>query len=144
MKAADIMVSYALALAMFAVALPAGSIGYAPMPIQEQQVGNVTYLTGGAGRSEAAEMRAKAKDYLLELIFSQKLQGQREEFIADVKVQIEDEQQNKVLDIVSEGPFVLVNLPEGNYLVIVEFNGEVKQKKATIVVDKHQKIELIG
>jgi hypothetical protein len=143
MKAADILISYALAVVVFAIALPSGSMGYAPMSIQ-QQVGNVTYLTGGVGESDAAVMRAKAKDYLLELIFSQELQGQREEFIADAKVQIQDEQQNIVLDIVSGGPFVLVNLPEGNYLVIVEFNGEVRQKKATVAVGKHQKIELIG
>jgi hypothetical protein len=143
-KAADILVSYALAMLVFVIALSAGSMGYVPKSIKEQQVGKVAYLTGGVGRSEAAAMRAKAKDYLLELIFSQKLQGQREEFITDVKVKIEDEQQNVVLDIVPEGPFVLANLPEGSYLVVVEFNGEVKQKKAAIVADKHQKIELVG
>jgi hypothetical protein len=141
MKAAVIMGSFALVVAALAIAPPAGSVAYAPLPIQEQQVGKVTYLTGGVGRSEVAVMRANAKDYLLELIFSQKIQGQRDEFIADVKVQIQDEQENVVLDIVSEGPFLLANLPEGNYLVIVEFNGEVKQKKVTIAIDKHQKIE---
>jgi hypothetical protein len=141
MKATDIILAFALAAAVLGIAIPAGSVSYAPMPIQEQQVGNVTYLSGGVGRSEAAVMRANAKDYLLELIFTQKIQGQRDEFIADVKVKILDEQQNIVLEIPSEGPFLLANLPEGNYLVIAEYNSEVKQQKVTVVVDKHQKIE---
>jgi hypothetical protein len=46
-----------------------------------------------------------------------------------------------LLDIASEGPFFLANLPQGNYLVIAEFNSEVIQKKVTVVADKHQKIE---
>jgi hypothetical protein len=140
-KASDILVAFALAAAVLGVATPVGSVNYTSMPIQELRVGDITYLTGGVGRSEAAVMRANAKDYLLELIFTQKLQGQRDEFVADVKVQIQDEQQIVLLDIASEGPFFLANLPQGNYLVIAEFNSEVIQKKVTVVADKHQKIE---
>ncbi len=111
------------------------------LPMQEQQVGDVTYVTGGVGEAEAAVMRDMAKDYQLEITFLQKKPGQREEFLADVKVQIQDEQQNAVLDITTDGPFLLVNLPQGNYLVKAEYYGEVKSLVAHIVGDKHKKLE---
>lgn len=71
MKAADILVSYALVLLVFVIALPAGSMGHAPKSIKEQHVGKVAYLTSGVCRSEVAVVRVNAKDYLLELIPSQ-------------------------------------------------------------------------
>lgn len=79
----------------------------APMPIT---AGNVTYLTGGIGDSEAESIRAIAKNYPLEVVFVQKL-NQQEEFLAEVKVKIQDQQQNVILDITTEGPYLLANLP---------------------------------
>ncbi len=141
MKATDFLITLALGVTILGIALPVGSVNYAPMPIQEQRVGDVTYISGGVGRSEAAVMRGLAKDYSLEVSFTQKQSGQREEFLADVKVQILDEQQNNtLLDITTEGPFLLVDLPQGNYLVIAEHHGEVKQQKVSVDIDKHQKI----
>ena len=96
----------------------------APTPIT---VGNVTYLSGGVGDSEAEAIRAIAKSYALEVVFVQKLK-QREEFLASVKVKIQDHHHNLVLDINTEGPYLLANLPAGHYQVIAEHNGVVKQQ----------------
>ncbi|MGB7816322.1 MAG: carboxypeptidase-like regulatory domain-containing protein [Methylotenera sp.] len=141
MKAADYLITLALAATVLNIALPVGTLMSAPMRMQEQLVGNVIYITGGVGRSEAAVMRNFAKDYLLEVSFIQKQPGQREEFLADVKVQILDEQQNVVLDVTTDGPFLLANLPQGNYLVTAEHHGEAKQQKVNVDANKHQKIE---
>jgi hypothetical protein len=96
----------------------------APMPVTD---GSVTYLTGGIGDSEAESIRAIAKNYLLEVIFVQKFE-QKEEFLAEVKVKIQDRNQNLILDITTEGPYLLANLPKGHYQIIAEYNGNVKQQ----------------
>jgi hypothetical protein len=140
MKTAKILIAFALGVTVLGIALPAGSVSYVPLPIQEQQVGNVTYISGGVGEAEAAVMRNMAKDYLLEVSFMHKQPGQREEMLADIGVQIVDEQNNKLLDIRTDGPYLLANMPEGNYLIIADHEGDIKQQKISIDIKKHKKV----
>ena len=86
MKTTGIMVSLALAVAVFGAVLPIHTLSAEPM--NDMHAGDVSYLTGGIGSSEAESMREVAKDYALEIVFVQKLK-QLEEFISDVKVQIQ-------------------------------------------------------
>lgn len=139
MKTADMMVSLALAIAVLGITLPASALSAEPMTMQDTQTSDVNYRTGGIGSTEAEEMREAAKDYALEIVFVQKLKEQ-EEFISDVKVQIQDTQKNTVLDITTEGPFLLANLPKGKYVITAEFNGISKQQKVNVGAKKHQKI----
>ena len=139
MKISGMMVSLALAVALFGAVLPIDALSADPMPMHNMHAGDVSYLTGGIGRSEAESMREAAKDYALEIVFVQKLKEQ-EEFIADVKVQIQDTQKNTVLDVTTEGPFLLVNLPNGKYVITAEFNSDTKQQKVNVGAKKHQKV----
>ena len=139
MKTADIMVSLALAAAVFGAVLPIHALSAEPMPMHDMHTGEVSYLTGGIGSSEAESMREAAKDYALEIVFVQKLK-QLEEFISDVKVQIQDAKKNTVLDVTTEGSFLLVNLPNGKYIITAEFNNDTKQQKVNVGAKKHQKI----
>ncbi|MEI8363542.1 MAG: hypothetical protein WCG35_10030 [Betaproteobacteria bacterium] len=116
-----------------------------PAPFSEQDVptpvtmGDITYLSGGIGDSESAAMSAIAKKYPLEIVFVQR-QNQREEYLAAVKLQIKDHHQNVVLDIVTEGPYFLADLPIGKYLLVAEYNGNAKQQWVSVIAKKHQKI----
>ena len=126
-------------IVLYSLALPIHALSAEPMPMHDMHTGEVSYLTGGIGSSEAESMREAAKDYALEIVFVQKLK-QLEEFISDVKVQIQDAQKNTVFDVTTEGPFLLVNLPNGKYVITAEFNGDTKQQKVNIGAKKHQKI----
>ena len=126
-------------IVLYSFALPTHTLSAEPMPMHDMHAGDVSYLTGGIGSSEAESMREAAKDYALEIVFVQKLK-QLEEFISDVKVQIQDAQKNTVFDVTTEGPFLLVNLPNGKYVITAEFNGDTKQQKVNIGAKKHQKI----
>ena len=128
-----------LAIVLCSFALPVGTLSAEPMPMHDRHAGEVSYLTGGIGSSEAESMREAAKDYALEIVFVQKLK-QLEEFISDVKVQIQDTQKNTVLDVTTEGPFLLVNLPNGKYVITAEFNSDTKQQKVNVGAKKHQKV----
>ncbi len=126
-------------IVLYSLALPIHTLSAEPIPMHDMHAGEVSYLTGGIGSSEAESMRAAAKDYALEIVFVQKLK-QLEEFISDVKVKIKDSQKNTVLDVITEGPFLLVNLPNGKYIITAEFNNDTKQQKVNIGAKKHQKI----
>ena len=126
-------------IVLYSFALPTHTLSAEPMPMHDMHAGDVSYLTGGIGSLEAERMREAAKDYALEIVFVQKLK-QLEEFISDVKVQIQDAQKNTVLDVITEGPFLLVNLPNGKYIITAEFNGDIKQQKVNVAAKKHQKI----
>lgn len=102
-------------------------------------VGDVTYLSGGIGKSESVAMRGSAKNYALEIVFVEK-SGTLEEYLSEVKLQIQDSSKNSVLDIDTEGPYFLANLPQGKYLVSADYKGEVKTQLVTISKKKHAKL----
>jgi hypothetical protein len=139
MKASDILVAFALAVTVLGIALPIGTLSADTTPMHDMHASDVNYRTGGIGSSEAEEMREAAKNYALEVVFVQK-QKELEEFISDVKVQIQDAQKNTVLDVITDGPFLLVNLPNGKYVITADFNGVTKQQKVNVGAKKHQKI----
>lgn len=104
-----------------------------------EMMGEVSYVSGGIGESELEMMQGRAKDYSLEFVFVQKLK-QKEEYLADVNVKIQDANHNVVLETVTEGPYLFLNLPKGRYSVSAEYNGEVKLKNVVVNTKKHQKV----
>lgn len=102
-------------------------------------VGDVTYLSGGIGRAESVAMRQNAKNYPLEIVFVEKA-GTLEEYLSEVSLQIQDANKNSVLDIATEGPYFLANLPQGKYFVSAEYKGEVKTQWVTVNKKKHAKL----
>lgn len=71
----------------------------------------IVYLTGGIGRQEQRAMRAAARQYDLELLFT----DPRGAFLVDVRVAIDDADGNRVFETNAEGPIMLVKLPPGRY-----------------------------
>ncbi|MDO9206579.1 hypothetical protein [Methylotenera sp.] len=137
MKYSNLLVGLALIIG-FIKPLVALSEEFEPA-LKPEVVGDISYISGGIGESEADMMRGIAKDYPLEMVFVQKLK-QQEEFLANVKVKIQDIRKNVLLDVATEGPYLFVKLPPGKYLVIAENNGDVKQQSVRVGVKKHQKI----
>jgi hypothetical protein len=128
-----------LAIAVFGLLPTSALSSTSELGSKLETVGNITYISGGVGKSAAEAMRSVAKDYALEVVFVQK-QGQIEEFLAEVNVQIQDAQKNVVLDVVTDGPYLLANLPQGRYLVIAEYEGSVKRQWVRIGIKQHKKI----
>lgn len=112
----------------------------APSPPPEKHVvGDVTYVSGGIGKGEVAEMKRLAKNYPLEIVCVQKEDGV-EGYIADVKLQISDTKGNLVLDVATDGPFLLADLPKGKYTITAEYNNTIKTNHVTIGGKKHQRL----
>jgi hypothetical protein len=97
-------------------------------PIQAQTQGDVSFVSGGVGIDERAELQAIQANYNLSLLFSE----QGGDYLSDVKVHIADASGNVFLDTVSTGPKLYAKLPSGRYIVTVDVEGKVFRKTATV------------
>jgi hypothetical protein len=80
----------------------------------------VTYLCGGIGSSEAAQMKRDAANYNLMLTFAENTGA----YLADVDVSIADTRGNELLRTTCDAPIMLVNFPKaGSYRVRAEVDG---------------------
>jgi hypothetical protein len=121
---------YAISAALAAATLSSALALSAPLPPVKIQ-GEVAYLSGGIGKDEARTILAAAKDYPLALEFAAATHakhGPKTEYNAAVPVTIKDLQGTVVLSTTSEGPFMLVKLPAGRYLISAERNGKVERR----------------
>ncbi len=98
----------------------------------------ISYVTGGPAKTDADVIEYAARYYPLQLEFL--LEGKaKHENLSGVKVQISDEQGNRVLDITADGPFLLARLPAGKYTIRAARGGEVKSRMVQIVPQRHQR-----
>ncbi len=102
-------------------------------------VNDITYMSGGISESEATLMKALANDYPLEVVFIRKL-DKREEYLADIRVKVIDHHMNDLLDIQTDGPYLLADMPSGKYLIAAEYEGVIKQQWFHLVAGKHLKL----
>src|SRR5262245_2798152 len=109
-------------VAVAALALIASSLAGAAT-LQEQSQGQVSYISGGIGSDEAEAMRKAAANYPLTLELATPQGGPRDAYVSNAQVDISDASGKPVLDMTSQGPLVLVNLPSGVYRVAVTWNG---------------------
>lgn len=87
------------------------------------------YLNGGVGKDDAARMHAAAKDYSLQIQFSER---RDDEFIADAAVKIADAHGTTVFERSDVGPILLVRLAPGKYRVTATADGRSETRTATI------------
>ena len=99
--------------------------------VVEQQQGSVTYATGGITMEEAEAFKAAAGRYSLSLELAKAAQP-RAEYLSGVAVRISDAAGRQYLDIVSDGPFVLAQLPPGQYQIRAESGGVVRTQTVQI------------
>lgn len=105
---------------------------------EKRMAGSITYVSGGVGQGEALKMKKMASQYPLEVVFVQKTH-QREAYLAEVKVQIKNATGETVLDITTDGPILLADLPAGAYLITAEYNNIIKSNRVRISAKKHQR-----
>jgi hypothetical protein len=111
------------------------------MPISTEDE-NISYVSGGVCLDDVEFMKGIAHQYPLEIVLVEKNdEYQKENYIADVRVIITDiKKEKKFLDVHTEGPFLLVNLPDEKYLITAEYNGKSREYKAIINNKKHKRV----
>jgi hypothetical protein len=128
MKATTRVLAAALLAAGATTAVAGAATGALP---EAHTQGKTTYVTGGIGEKEANAMKHAAGQYPLALQFVQKAKP-RDEYLAGVKVTVWNARKDKVLDVTSEGPYLLAKLPAGTYTIAADHRGKVERRTVTV------------
>lgn len=102
-----------------------------------RQCGNVTFISGGIGTEESEALKKEAPKHNLALLFSVRI-GTPAAYTTDVHVTILDSQDRPVLDVISDGPYFLTDLPAGQYVVAASSGMATKQQKITLRPGAHR------
>ena len=97
------------------------------------------YVTAGIGEEEAAALKKIAKNYTLNLLFSEGVVGR---WAVNVNVNIYDEASQLMFRMVNAKPILYVNLPAGTYTILASNNGNKLRHKVTLVDGKNQRVIL--
>ncbi|WP_019937360.1 hypothetical protein [Bordetella sp. FB-8] len=90
--------------------------------------GQISYTSGGVGQDESQAFKREAPNWPLALQFS----GLGGQYIADVHIRILKRDGTKVLEAVSQGPFMLVKLPPGEYAVYARYKHEEQKRDVRV------------
>lgn len=114
------------------LALPAAALGLTqPLYASESArlpASRVFAISGGVGLDARAQLAGHARDHDLKLVFATK----SGEYLADIPVQITNASGKTMVDQVSQGPWMLVELPPGHYIVQAALNGSSKTQHVTV------------
>ncbi len=97
------------------------------------------FVTAGIGEEEVDTMKRQAKNFSLNLLFSEGTVGR---WATDVNVNIYDEASNLVFRIVGAKPVLYVNLPAGTYTILANNNGNKLREKITLEGATNKKVVL--
>lgn len=82
------------------------------LPVVKKDNG-ISYITGGIGDEETAEMKAQEPNFNVRILISS-VAG---EYMSEVAIRFLNKENAEVLRVNSVGPFFYVNLPAGTYVV---------------------------
>lgn len=118
------------ALMLFAgLSLPPFALAQLP---QAETAQGIKYVTGGFGSEEAAAFKAGKAQYPVSLTFAATDEDGTTPYVADVSVEFADEKGNTVLTLPSVGPYLLVDLPAGNYTVRASYEGKSQSQEIKV------------
>lgn len=115
-----------LSALMLGGALVAAPVFAAPMAgtqdvLSVQSESGISYLNGGIGADEQAQMQRDARDWPLHMTFSE---GKAGAFVADAQVKITDKAGKTVFALNGAGPLTYVKLSPGEYRVMASHKGK--------------------
>lgn len=105
----------------------AGNVNGGGMP-QVQHQGDVAYVTGGVGLDESTVLKQAQHDWPLAMRFT----GPGADYLSDVHVRIEGNHQLEVLKADARGPYMLVKLPPGHYMVHASYKNDEQTRAVTV------------
>jgi hypothetical protein len=103
---------------------------HAQLPPAQMQ-GGTEYVTGGFGLDESTAFKQAMSQYPLALTFASRDEGTAA-YAADVQVVIRNKDDATVLNVTSEGPYLLARLAPGSYQVFATYNGQTQSRQITI------------
>ena len=122
------MRSHMFRLASFALIAALAGLQTHAADEQIMTSGQVKFVSGGVGEDSNTRIQALSKEFNLRLLFAAK-DGH---YLADVAVTIADARGAKILDTVSQGPWLLATLAAGKYVITAIYEGTKVTRATTI------------
>ena len=101
----------------------------------------ISYITGGVGDGETTAILSEAKQWPLLLEMSQ-IENGRGVWIFGAGIKISNSKKQAVFDAQADGPYMLINLVPGDYVIDATYQGIVQKRALSIKADSPQKISL--
>ena len=102
----------------------------------------ISYITGGVGESETVAILAEAKQWPLLLEMSQ-IENGRGVWIFGATIKIMSSAKKQIVfDAQADGPYMLVNLAPGDYMIVAVYGGITQKRSVSIKADSSQKVSL--
>lgn len=118
-----------------------GSFALAQIPETQHSQG-IAYVTGGVGEGESSAILAEAKQWPVLLEMSQ-IENGRGVWIFGATIKIMSSIKKQVIfDAQADGPYMLVNLDPGDYLIDATYEGVAQKKAISLKAGSTQKISL--
>jgi hypothetical protein len=117
-----------IGLCSFLVSLGQVGISSTLNPSEVHTSAGISYMSGGIGEDELADLTQLGQAYNLKLIFA----DTGGHYLSDVSVGITDERGHQVLAAVSDGPWFFANLPAGRYHVLATTQGYTREQVVQI------------
>jgi hypothetical protein len=114
-------------------------LAVAEAPKVRNSAQGIAYITAGIGEEEIAVMQRQAKNFTLNLLFSEGAVGR---WASNVNVNIYDETSKLVFRVVGAQPLLYVNLPAGTYTILANNDGNKLRHKVTLESGTNQKVIL--
>lgn len=108
---------------------------------QTQYSQGVSYITGGVGEEESSAILAEAKQWPLLLELSQ-LENGRGVWIFGSQIKILDAKNAVVFDAKADGPYMLINLTAGDYVIQASYQGVDQKRSISMKAGQSQKISI--
>lgn len=81
--------------------------------LKRGKINGISFLSGGVGIHERRTLNEIGKNYSLKIVFSNK----KGEFLSGIMVRVLDQEDKLILTTVSNGPWLFIDLPSGNYQI---------------------------
>lgn len=113
---------------------------FAQVPETQHSQG-ISYITGGVGQEETLAILAEAKQWPLTLELSQ-IDNGRGVWIFGAAIKITNSKKQTIFDAQADGPYMLINLESGDYMLDAIYQGVVQKRLLSIKADSPQKISI--
>jgi len=94
------------------------------------------YLSGGISTDERERMEEIGKSYNVKLTFAEK----KGAFVAGVRLVIQGAKGEEIVNLITDGPWLYIQLPPGVYKLRATFEGETKEVRR-LTISKNKKIQ---
>jgi hypothetical protein len=111
----------------------------AGLPMARTSPAGVAYVVGGVGEDERQAMRTAYKHYKLRVEVAE----QGGAYTAGMRLALRDMQGKLLLDVLVDGPWLLVDLPSGSYQLLVTKEGRQFVQKISLGNEAQQHVVFI-